>query len=78
MDCGRILQPHQMDFDHREPSNKSFQVTDGRAMLAPRNRLLEEIAKCDVICATCHAVRTYAQQAERWAQRRADGKLVGA
>ena len=76
MDCGHRFLPHQMDFDHRDPSIKSFQVTDSQAMLASRGRLLAEVAKCDVVCATCHAVRTYAQQAERWARRRADGKLI--
>ena len=65
--------------DGLRPSRAVEQVLSGHGqpgMLAPRSRLLEEIAKCDVVCATCHAVRTYAQQAERWAQRRADGKLV--
>ena len=77
MDCGGTFQPHQMDFDHRDPSLKLFQVTDSRAMLAPRARLLHEVAKCDVVCATCHAIRSYALQAARWAQRRADGQLIG-
>ena len=75
-DCRRRFLAHQMDFDHRDPSTKSFQVTDSGAMLAPRSRLLAEIAKCDVVCATCHAIRTYAQQARRWAQRREDGLLI--
>ena len=76
MDCGRRYLPHQMDFDHRDPSTKSFQLTDGRAQLAARSRLLEEIAKCDVVCATCHAIRTYRQQADRWQQRRDLGMLI--
>ena len=76
MDCGRRFLPHQMDFDHREPTLKSFQVTDSRAMLAARDRLMQEVAKCDVVCATCHAIRTYAQQARRWALRREHGLLI--
>jgi hypothetical protein len=75
-DCGRRFLPHQMDFDHRDPSTKSFQVTDSGALLAARSRLLEEIAKCDVVCATCHAIRSYAQQAERWARRMEQGELI--
>ena len=74
-DCGQSFQPHQMDFDHRDPKAKSFGVTWPEALLASRERLMQEIAKCDIVCANCHAIRTYAQQAERWAQRRAAGEL---
>lgn len=75
-ECGRRFLPHQMDFDHRDPSSKAFQVTSSRALLSARSRLLEEIAKCDVVCATCHALRSYVQQAQRWAQRREAGELI--
>jgi predicted Zn-ribbon and HTH transcriptional regulator len=75
-DCGCTYLPHQMDFDHRDPATKSFGLTGSRAMLAPQQRLLEEIAKCDIVCANCHAVRTYALQGERKAWRRANGGLV--
>ena len=75
-DCGGTFLPHQMDFDHRDPTTKSFGLTWSRAMLASRQRLLEEIAKCDIVCANCHAGRTYLQQADRWARRRAEGKLI--
>ena len=76
MDCGRVFLPHQMDFDHRDPSAKSFNVTTSRAMLMTRARLAAEIAKCDIVCANCHAIRTYAQQAGRWAERRKRGQLL--
>lgn len=75
-DCGGTYLPHQMDFDHRDPATKSFGLTWSRAMLAPRDRLLAEIAKCDIVCANCHALRTYALQAARKAWRRANGTLV--
>src|SRR5688572_25325919 len=55
-DCAGTFEPHQMDFDHRDPTTKSFAVMTGRAMLMSRVRLLEEIAKCDVVCAHCHAI----------------------
>ena len=76
MDCRRRFLPHQMDFDHRDPSTKSFQLTSSKAMLTRRSRLLAEIAKCDVVCATCHAIRSYVQQKERWARRREDGEVI--
>ena len=60
MDCGGLFPPHVMDFDHRDPAAKSFNLTSGRAMLASRARLEAEIAKCDIVCANCHRMRTYA------------------
>jgi predicted Zn-ribbon and HTH transcriptional regulator len=76
MDCGGRFEPHQMDFDHRDPSAKSFNVTTGRAMLMKRERLLAEVAKCDIVCANCHTVRTYGLQARRWAEKRAKGHIL--
>jgi hypothetical protein len=58
-DCGGAFPPFVMDFDHRDPREKSFQVTDAGALLKRRDVLLAEIAKCDVVCANCHCVRTY-------------------
>jgi hypothetical protein len=75
-DCGGTFKPHQMDFDHRDPSTKLFNVTGSRAMLVARDRLDAELAKCEIVCANCHAVRTYALQSRLWAERRAsDGRL---
>jgi formate-dependent nitrite reductase cytochrome c552 subunit len=64
-DCGAVLEPHQMDFDHRDPAEKNFQVTDGRAMLMSRVRLIAEVEKCDVVCANCHRVRTWLAHRKR-------------
>jgi len=57
-DCGGQFQPHQMDFDHRDPATKSFNVMTGRAMLMATPRLMAEVAKCDVVCVNCHRLRT--------------------
>lgn len=64
-----------MDFDHVDPKEKSFQVTDGCAMLMDRERLLDEVAKCDIVCATCHRIRSCKQWPsgglgpEHWGER---------
>jgi hypothetical protein len=58
-DCGRSLPPWVMDFDHRDPKTKSFALAAGHALLKSRDVLIAEIAKCDVVCANCHAIRTY-------------------
>ncbi|MDP9204896.1 MAG: hypothetical protein M3P12_05460 [Gemmatimonadota bacterium] len=64
-DCGGTFPPWVMDFDHRDHANKSFNLMSGRAMLMSRSRLIAEIAKCDIVCANCHAARTY-----RWLLKR--------
>ncbi len=59
-DCGTMFSPHMMDFDHRDPSRKLFAITGGHAPLMSRQKLIAEIEKCDIVCANCHALRTYA------------------
>jgi hypothetical protein len=56
-DCGGYFPYFVMQFDHRPGEIKLF----GLAQRATRSRaLLEaEIAKCDLVCANCHAVRGY-------------------
>lgn len=70
-DCGGTFEPYQMDFDHRDPTTKSFDLTTGRAMLMSRDRLLEEVAKCEIVCANCHAVRSARQAGQRGESQRA-------
>jgi len=47
-----------MDFDHRDPSQKRHSVM---AMVSRTGTaaILTEVAKCDVVCANCHRMRTY-------------------
>ncbi|MEX0709907.1 MAG: hypothetical protein WD116_01745 [Chloroflexota bacterium] len=54
-----------MDFDHRDPADKQFRLTEGRAMLMSRARLLTEVEECDVVCANCHRRRTRAAHIRR-------------
>jgi hypothetical protein len=57
-DCGRQFPPCAMDFDHREADAKQHTVTRmiGRA---GTERILAEVAKCDIVCANCHRLRTF-------------------
>jgi hypothetical protein len=68
-DCGGRFAPHQMDFDHRDPSEKKFWLCSGRAALKSREQLLVEAAKCDIVCANCHRLRTRRQHRARLATR---------
>lgn len=58
LDCGGVYPVQVMDFDHRpEAGPKRFQVSSG-AFKHSRESVLAEIAKCDLVCANCHRVRT--------------------
>jgi hypothetical protein len=54
IDCGEI-DPLVLEFDHL--GDKNFNIAHG---LRDRNwqTVLDEIAKCDVVCANCHRRRT--------------------
>ena len=56
-DCGGIFHPFIMEFDHIDPSTKTFSVS--RAGCRSEKRINEEIAKCEPVCANCHKMRTF-------------------
>lgn len=59
-DCGIKYPPYIMDFDHRDPDQKSFGI--GESLVSKRPEvLLAEIAKCDVVCSNCHRERTHSK-----------------
>lgn len=60
IDCGYSLHPAALDFDHRNPAEKSGNV--GHLIFGNLDRLMAEIAKCDVRCANCHRIRSQAQR----------------
>jgi hypothetical protein len=47
-----------MQFDHRPGTKKLFHIAMFNARKCTREKLLAEIAKCDLVCANCHAIRT--------------------
>lgn len=56
MDCGGSFHPEAMDYDHRDPKTKRGSVKD--MVKHSPSALMAEIAKCDLVCANCHRVRT--------------------
>jgi hypothetical protein len=54
-----------MAFDHRPGTDKQFEVSQGLSLA--RERVQAEIAKCDIVCANCHAIRTWQRDhIKRW------------
>lgn len=60
-DCGGRFHPYVMDFDHRPGTEKHFAISLAANMNIAWDRVLAEVAKCDLICANCHRVRTWNQ-----------------
>lgn len=54
-DCGKEYPYYVMQFDHL--SDKEFVLA--KARLFSKEKILEEIHKCEVVCANCHAERTH-------------------
>jgi hypothetical protein len=62
-DCGGRFHPWVMEFDHRPEHDKKRNVTkmvSGGSWAA----LAREIAKCDLVCANCHRMRTLKRSIE--------------
>ena len=52
--CGYNEHPEGLDFDHLY--NKKFNI--GRGGTLSKNRLKNEIKKCQILCGTCHHIKT--------------------
>ena len=62
MDCGGTFPSVCMDFDHVR-GEKLFGVGNSRSRSV--KAMQDEIAKCDIVCANCHRVRTHARRQYR-------------
>lgn len=53
VECGTI---ENLEFDHIDPAQKSFVITANWTMAL--EKLLVELAKCQLLCADCHQKKT--------------------
>lgn len=63
-DCGGEFPYYVMQFDHLPGTEKRGNVSH-MVHKGGRQAILDEIAKCEVVCANCHAVRTFERVAAR-------------
>lgn len=59
LDCGISYPSYVMDFDHRDPIDKDRNIAEAANRGWSIERLKIEIAKCDLVCANCHRIRTH-------------------
>lgn len=58
MDCKEKYHHVVMDFDHiKERGQKEWVIS--QSMHCSKETLLNEIAKCDIVCSNCHRIRTF-------------------
>lgn len=53
-DCGGSFPPECMDFDHLGDKKMNVSAMKYNSV----EKVAEEIAKCDLVCANCHRIRT--------------------
>ena len=58
IDCGFNQHPAALHFDHRDPSQKSFNIGSSVSRRT-WSELVIEAEKCDIRCANCHAMKTW-------------------
>ncbi len=62
--CGES-DPVTLDFHHRDPNAKEISLTQAVHNGWSIKRILQEAAKCDILCANCHK-RLHAAQIHRY------------
>lgn len=56
--CGYRKDPVALDLDHKNPADKVDDISN-LVRYAPWLELLAELAKCRVLCANCHRIKTH-------------------
>ncbi len=59
-ECG-ISDIRVLDFDHIDPSIKSFGIARGITTGYSWAKIIDEIQKCKILCSNCHRIRTATQ-----------------
>lgn len=54
--CGGEFPTVCMDWHHKDKSTKDFKIA--QAILKPLEKIIEELKKCELLCANCHRIVT--------------------
>ncbi len=61
MDCGRFFPYYAMEFDHRDSKTKVRKNLQSICISV----LKKEVLKCDVVCGSCHNIRTHIRRRKK-------------
>ena len=64
-DCGGRFPPYCMDFDHLPQTDKFATVSQLIHMNGALDLIIAEVAKCQLVCANCHRIRTHRRRNEK-------------
>ena len=67
IDCG-YRHPAALHFHHKIPSEKLSRISIMISTNQSQKSIMEEIKKCVVLCANCHAVRHWEENAKTYKQ----------
>lgn len=56
--CNVVYPTYVLDWHHRDKTTKLFGISSGQWRHS-REKLLQEMEKCDLICANCHRIIEY-------------------
>lgn len=59
LDCNQVFPCYVLHFDHRDPVEKFMDISEMLTHAYSEKKVFNEIAKCDLVCANCHAIRTH-------------------
>ena len=64
-DCGVRWPYYVLDYDHLPGSEKEISLARVIEQGWGKTRILKEIAKCELVCANCHRIRTHKRRGEQ-------------
>jgi hypothetical protein len=59
VDCGVAYPHYVLEYDHLPGKGKEVALARAMTLGWGPERLLSEMAKCDLVCANCHKIRTF-------------------
>ena len=62
--CGLEYPSYVMEFHHRNPMTKDFKISTSLVYYNAKV-IMQEIAKCDILCANCHRMKEWGTQGLR-------------
>jgi len=71
--CGYNAHPAALEFNHKNPKEKLFHISNFAKYIATKNttkskaKIKMELSKCEVVCAICHNIITFEQRKRNWA-----------
>jgi len=53
-ECGYHKSLSALEFHHKDPSEKDFEISKNKSSKFPNERVIIELEKCELLCSNCH------------------------